>query len=192
MVALVSLPVEEGSELLKQVISEVKQRRDGPTKKPARLLMWGSIIDNIALVDMIERLGANIVMDDTCVGTRAYFAQVEPTKDPLDGLAYRYLVELKCPRTFRQTVLNKASRKDYMADLENRFGYLKDFANEWNAGGVIFQALRYCYIHGYEVPGFSDYLDNIGLPNIYLEHDYSEAALAQLRTRVQAFLEVLT
>ena len=51
--------------------------------------------------------------------------------------------------------------------------------------------MRYCDIHGYEVPGLRDYFNNIGLPNVYLEHDYSEAALAQLRTRVQAFLEML-
>ncbi|MBA7552700.1 hypothetical protein ES705_45270 [subsurface metagenome] len=78
-----------------------------------------------------------------------------------------------------------------MADLESRFGYLKNYAKEWNVNGVIIQALRYCDVHGYEVPGLKDYLDNISLPNIYLEHDYSEAALAPLRTRVQAFLEVI-
>ena len=191
MVALMSLPVTEGNELLRQVISEIKQRKDGPSLKPARLLIWGSVIDNIALIDMIESIGANVVMDDISVGSRAYFSQVELTEDPLDGLAYRYLVGLRSPRTFRETILSETNRKDYMTDLENRFGYLKDYAEEWNVNGIILQAMRYCDIHGYEVPGLRDYLDNIGLPNIYLEHDYSEAALAQLRTRVQAFLEII-
>ena len=191
MVALASLPVTEGSELLRQVIGEVKQRQDGPAKKAARLLVLGSIIDNTAIIDLIESVGANVVMDDTSLGSRAYFASVALTEDPLDGLAYRYLVELKSPRTFRETVLSEAKRKDYMTDLENRFGYLKDYAREWKVNGVILEALRYCDIHGYEVPGLKDYLDSIGLPNIYLEHDYSKAALAPLRTRVQAFLEVI-
>jgi benzoyl-CoA reductase/2-hydroxyglutaryl-CoA dehydratase subunit BcrC/BadD/HgdB len=191
MVALASLPVAEGNELLRQVTGEVKKRRDGPSKKPARLLVWGSIIDNIALIDMIEGIGANVVMDDTSLGSRAYFSPVELTDDPLDGLASRYLVALKSPRTFRETVLSETKRKDYMTDLENRFGYLKAYAQEWKATGIILQVLRYCDIHGYEVPGLKDYLDRIGLPSIYLEHDYSEAALAPLRTRVQAFLEVI-
>jgi benzoyl-CoA reductase/2-hydroxyglutaryl-CoA dehydratase subunit BcrC/BadD/HgdB len=191
MVALTGLPVEEGNELLQEVIEEVKQRKDSPAKKPARLLIWGSVLDNIALIDMIESVGANVVMDDTSVGSRAYFSQVELTEDPLDGLAYRYLVELKSPRTFRDTVLGEDKRKDYMVDLENRFGYLKDYIKEWNVNGVVLQTMRFCDIHGYEVPGLSDYLDNIGLPKIYLEHDYSAAALAQLKTRVQAFLEVI-
>ncbi|MFC2017039.1 2-hydroxyacyl-CoA dehydratase subunit D [Chloroflexota bacterium] len=190
MVALMSLPVEEGNRLLRQVISEVKERKNGSPKKSVRLLIWGSIIDDISLIEMIESLDANVVMDDTCVGSRCYFPDVELTEDSLDGLAYRYLVELKCPRTFREATFGE-TKKDYMADLRSRFGYLGDYAKQWNANGVIIQSVRYCDIHGYEVPGVKDYLDNIGLPNIYLEHDYSEAALAPLRTRVQAFLEVI-
>jgi bzd-type benzoyl-CoA reductase N subunit len=191
IIALMSLPVEEGNELLKQVINEVKERKDGPQKKRARLLIWGTIIDDIALVNMIENAGANVVMDDTCVGSRAYSSDVELTDDPLDGLAYHYLVELKCPRTFKEAVFGE-TRKNYMADLESRFGYVRDYAKEWNAKGVILQSVRYCDTHGYEVPGLKDYLDNIGLPSTYLEHDYTEAALAPLRTRTQAFLEVIS
>ena len=190
MKALMSLPVGEGSGLLRQVISEVKGRKDGPKKKAARLLVWGSIIDDIALIEMIESLDANVVMDDTCVGSRAFFSDVELTEDLLDGLAYRYLVELKCPRTFREATFGE-TKKEYMVDLESRFGYLRNYAKEWDAKGVILQSVRYCDIHGYEVPGLKDYLDHVGLPNTYLEHDYSEAALAPLRTRVQAFLEVI-
>ena len=190
MVALTSIPVDEGNRLLRQVISEVKERKNGPQRQSARLLVWGSIIDDTVLVKIMENSGANVVIDDTCVGSRAYFSDVEPTEDPLDGLAYRYLVELKCPRTFRGDV-HDSTKKDYMADLETRFGYLRDYIKEWNVHGVILQSVRYCDIHGYEVPGLRDYLDSIGLPNMYLEHDYSEAALAPLKTRVQAFLEMI-
>ena len=190
MVSLMSLPVDEGSRLLKQVITEVRQRNSGPPKKPARLLIWGSIIDNSSLIQMIEGLSANLVMDDTCVGSRFYWPDVVATEDPLDGLAHRYLVALKCPRTFRQADPDQPG-KDYHADLEYRFGYLMEYAKEWRVNGVILQSLRYCDIHGYEVPQVKDYLNSLGLPAIYLEHDYSQAALAPLRTRVQAFLEII-
>jgi len=142
-------------------------------------------------VEMIESLDASVVMDDICVGSRAYFSDVELTDDPLDGLAYRYLVELKCPRTFHE-ITPGGTRKDYMADLENRFSYLRDYAKEWKANGVLLQSVRYCDGHGYEVPGVKDYLTSVDLPNIYLEHDYSEGALAPLKTRVQGFLEVIS
>jgi len=191
LVAVMSLPVEEGSKLLKEVIDEVKERRNGPPKKSARLLVWGPVIHQTPLIEMIESLDANMVMDDTCVGSRAYFADIKLTDDPLDGLAYHYLVELKCPRTFREGVYGETS-KEYTTDLKSRFNYLGDYAKEWRVNGVILQALRYCDSHGYEVPVVKDYLANIGLPSIYLEHDYTEGALAPLRTRVQGFLEVIS
>ena len=191
LIALSSLPVTEGNELLHQVIRELKKRRDGPPEQPARLLFWGSILDNTALIEMIESIGANVVMDDTTLGSRAYFPAVELTGDPVGDLAYRYLAELKEPRTFRETVLNKSKRKDYMTDLQSRFGYLGDYIRDWQVSGVVMQTMRFCDVHGYEVPGFRDYLDSIGISCVYLEHDYSQAALAQLRTRVQAFLEML-
>jgi len=189
MKALMTIPPEEGNELLREVISEVKERKDGP-KKGTRLLIWGSIIDDVALIEMMEESGANVVMDDTCVGSRPFFPDVEMTTDPLDDLARRYLLDLKCPRTFEVAVFGE-TKKNYMADLEARFSYVRDYAKEWNVKGVILYGLRYCDIHGYEVPQIKDYFDSVGLPSIYLEHDYSEAALAPLRTRVQAFLEVL-
>jgi benzoyl-CoA reductase subunit C len=109
---------------------------------------------------------------------------------PLDGLVDHYLMDIECPRTFKDAPLT-GNRKDYLADLETRFGYLKDFARGWNVSGVILQSVRYCDTHGYEVPGLKDYFDSLGLPNTYLEHDYSEGSLTPLRTRVQAFLEVI-
>ena len=61
-----------------------------------------------------------------------------------------------------------------MADLESRFGYLRDYVKGWNVNGVILQSVKYCDVHGYEVPGLKDYLASIGLPSTYLEHDYIE------------------
>lgn len=188
MKTLTVVPVDEGNELLREVISEAKQRKDGP--KRTRLLLWGSEIDNIAIVGMIEESGADVVMDNNSVGSVPFFQDVEVTADPLDGLARHYLVALKFPRTFVEAVFGEA-RKDYMADLEARFGYLGEYAKEWNVKGVILYVLRYCDIFGYEMPQVRDYFASLGLPTLYLEHDYSEAALSPLRTRVQAFLEVL-
>lgn len=191
MMALASIPVEEGNELLKQVISEVKERKDGPQRKTGRILVWGGSIDEAPLTELIEDLNANLVMDDNCVGSRNYFPDVKITDDPLDGLAYRYLVELVPPRTFKEAVVGE-TRKDYMADLESRFGYLRDYVKEWKVNGAILLLVRYCDPHAYELVNVRDYLDSLGIPNTYIEHDYTEGGLGPLKTRVQAFLEMIS
>src|SRR5208337_1085334 len=54
LVSLFSLPVEEGNQLLEDVISEVKERKDRPVKKKTRLLVWGPVFDNTSLYELIE------------------------------------------------------------------------------------------------------------------------------------------
>ena len=187
--AVQSLPVDEGSRLLREVIEEVKARRDGPARKAGRLMIWGSILDNSGLVEMIESLDANVVMDDTCVGSRPYFDDVKITPNPLDGLANHYLNHIKCPRTFTADYF--APQKDHISDLKRRYGYLGEYAREWHSNGVIMEALKYCDTHGYEVPSVKDYFHEIGLPCIYLEHDYTPGMMSPLKTRVQGFLEII-
>ena len=187
--SLMSIPVDEGNELLKEVINEIKNRKDGPVKG-TRVFIWGSIIDNIAIVKLIEDLGANVVMDDTCVGSRFFFPDVELTADPLDGLARRYLVDLKCPRTFVESGI-ESGIKDYAEDLKIRFGYIGDYVKQWKASGAILYTLRFCDTHAYEVVPVKDYLRSLNIPSIYIEHDYNAASLAPLNTRIQAFLETI-
>ena len=188
--ALMSLPVAEGNELLAQVISEVKQRTGGPEKNTARLLVWSSSLDNTDLTQILEAR-ANVVMNESCGGIRAYRADVKLTDDPLDGLAHYYLEEITCARTFREAVLGETS-KDYKKDLESRFGYLKGLAKEWNVNGAIFILVRYCDPFAFEMPNLKDYFDSLGIPSTYIEYDYTEGALAPLRTRVEAFVETIS
>ena len=190
MVAVESIPVEEGIELLKQVIDEVKERKEGPQKKPVRILLCGASVDDLAYIELIESSGANLVMDDNCVGSRGYFKNVELAEDPLDGIVQHHLVGIRSPRTFMEAVVGEAW-KDRAADLESRYSYLGDYVKKWKADGVIFQLVRYCDPFGYELVDAKDYINSLGTPNIYLEHDYTVGALASLRTRIQAFVETI-
>ena len=101
--------------------------------------------------------------------------------------------EVPCSASSRTFLAEyEAHQKDYGEDLSRRYGYLGDYAREWKADGVIIEALRYCDTHGYEVPAVKDYLESAGLPSIYLEHDYTLGTIAQLKTRVQGFLEIIS
>ena len=185
LVAVMSAPVQEGNALLEEVILEVRQREDFPQRKPGRLMVWGSLIDNTAFTQVIESAGLHIVMEDTAIGIRPFWHDIEATEDPITGVAEHYLKEVKCPRTFVET------GSSYRDDLKNRFNYLKEFAEHWNVNGVFANIIRNCDIHGYEVPAVRDYLEALGLPVLIIEQDYSTAALEPLRTRFQAFAETI-
>jgi benzoyl-CoA reductase subunit C len=189
IVALFSLPVEEGNDLLEYLIKEVKERQERPAIKNARLFVWGPVFDNISLYRIIENAGSNVVVDDTCVGTRAFWSDVKPPFN-LHNLAQRYLVDIKCPRTYRQFEPSEIAR-DYDKDLDHRFSYIKKAIADWHVNGAVLQSVKYCDTHGYEVPGIRHYLDTLGIPSIYIEHDYSERSLESIKTRIEAFIETL-
>jgi benzoyl-CoA reductase subunit C len=188
--ALTSLPVIEGNDLLTETISEVKNRTDGPEKKSARLLIWSSTLDDTDIMQVFEAK-ANVVMNESCGGIRAYRAGVKFTADPLEGLADYYLNEITCARTFRQATLGE-TRKDYARDLQSRFGYLKGIIKGWKINGAIMLLVRYCDPFAFEMPSLKDYFNSLGIPSTYIEYDYTTGALAPLRTRVEAFLETIS
>ena len=185
IVAVMSTPVTEANELLRGVIKEVEGRDDGCQKKPARLMVCGTGNDDITFIEMVEESGANVVIDDLCFGTRPYWYDVEVSHNPLASIARSYLEKLNCPRTYRQ------SPGSHQEDLENRFGYLYEFAKDFKVDGVILYILRYCDTHAFDAPDVKEYLRGKGLPVLEIEGDYPTPSITRLKTRVQAFLEMI-
>ncbi|MGD0274591.1 MAG: 2-hydroxyacyl-CoA dehydratase family protein [Syntrophales bacterium] len=190
LMAVFSLPVREGNQLLEAVIGEIGSRVPGEKGDAVRLMLWGSVLDDIHLFEAIEEGNARVVIDDTCVGTRAFWADVGMNGDPFAALTHRYLVEINCPRTYRQAP-DAGLRKNYEEDIAARYGYLIPLLREWHAEGVILQSVLYCDTHGYEIPHIARFLDGQGIPHLYLEHDYSGTSGAQIRNRLEAFIEMV-
>lgn len=185
IVAVMSTPVTEANELLKGVIKEVKEKGNGCQKKPVRLMVCGTGNDDITFIEMVEESGANVVIDDLCFGTRPYWYEVEVSHNPLASIARSYLEKLNCPRTYRQ------SPGSHQEDLENRFGYLYEFVKDFKVNGVILYILRYCDTHAFDAPDVKEYLQGKGLPVLEIEGDYPTPSIARLKTKVQAFLEMI-
>lgn len=157
-----SVPVIGGNRWLKEVIQEVRTRpRLPPEKVKPRILVYGSEIDNIALVDLVEQCGADVVMDDLCLGTRHFWHDADLTQNPLEGIAVRYLDKILCPRTFRE------------GSPQDRFGYLQDYLTNFEARGVLLYVLRFCDTHGYDAVDVKDFLNQMGVPVLWLDSDYT-------------------
>ena len=74
--------------------------------------------------------------------------------------------------------------------MELRLGHIAKYAEEWKADGCIFYVIRYCDSHGFDIPDARDLLKSRGIPVLVLEGDYT-LMKEQLKTRIQAFLEML-
>jgi benzoyl-CoA reductase subunit C len=185
LVAAMSLPVEESTELIQNVIDEVKERGSTSVQKSARVMIIGDQIDDIALIEIIEKAGARMVMDDISIGSKIYWPDIEKNQNPIDDIAERYLKKVKIPTTYRDT------GGTYQDKLETRFGHVRQFIKDFKIDGVILFIYKYCDPYGFEVPAIKNYIESLGTPVLYLEEDYSTSTLGRLKTRIEAFLEMI-
>ena len=186
LVAAMGIPIEESIEMISGVIDEVKQRATVPTKRSPRIMVVGGQVDDVAFADLIENSGASVVADDLCPGSREHRADVEVTKEPMDGIAERYLRKINCARTYRE---KKGTYQEY---LETRFGHIGHAIEDFKVDGVVLYIYKYCDPFGFEVPAMKSYIELLGTPVLYLEDEYSMSTIGRLRTRIQAFLELIS
>jgi len=185
LVAAMSLPVDESSALIKSVTEEVKARPMPANGKVPRIMLIGDQIDDVAIIDAIEGAGAHLVMDDLSIGSKMYWTDVDATPDPIQGIAERYLRKLKIPTTF------VGDGNTYQENLEARFGHMKQFIKEFKVDGAILFIYKYCDPYGFDVPAMKSFIESGGTPVLYLEDEYSTSTLARVKTRIEAFLEMI-
>jgi bzd-type benzoyl-CoA reductase N subunit len=185
LVAVMGLPVDECNCLLESVIKEVSKRDEAPVQKTTRILVVGAQVDDSTFMEVIEESGANVVIDDLCIGSKVYWPDVDITNDPINNLAERYLKRLMCPRTYRQRT------GTYQQYLEERFGHIRHFIKDFRVNGVILYTYKYCDPYGFEVPATKSYIESLNIPVLYLEDEYSLSTISQFKTRIQAFLELI-
>lgn len=172
-----TLSSEDFSLRLRDRIETVKMRKPVETRKP-RILVWGSIMDNPALFKMIEEAGGVVVTDDTCIGSRVWDNDLPLTSDPYDGLTTHYFEDFQCPRTDR-------------GPGAGRFDYLLERAKKSNVDGVIGYCISFCDPHKFDYPDLRDYLKKEGLPLLLIDDNYSFEPAGSIKTRLQAFIEML-
>jgi benzoyl-CoA reductase/2-hydroxyglutaryl-CoA dehydratase subunit BcrC/BadD/HgdB len=169
------LPVNVFTGLLERLLEEISDSAVGCREGP-RLLITGSVMDNPRILELIEECGANVVADDLCTGTRQFWDNVASAGDPLTDLSRHYLGRTPCPR---------------MKDALKRFDHIIRMIDEFRVDGVIFYTLKFCDPFLFDVPLFKAQLTEKGIPALLLEGDYTPGTLGRVRTRVEAFIEML-
>ncbi|RNC29381.1 MAG: (R)-phenyllactyl-CoA dehydratase beta subunit [Candidatus Dichloromethanomonas elyunquensis] len=162
-------------------LEERIERKEGIAAENApRILITGTPqpIPAWKIHALIERAGGVVVGEETCTGERYYKDLTEPAEaadQMLSNIAKRPLnVNCACftPNTGR---------------LED----IVTMANDLHADGVIDFTLQFCQPYSVESYTVGKELDQQNIPHLKLESDFSEEDQGQLKTRIDAFLEML-
>jgi benzoyl-CoA reductase/2-hydroxyglutaryl-CoA dehydratase subunit BcrC/BadD/HgdB len=114
-----------------------------------------------------------------------YWNDVDVTADPLQGIAERYLRKLKLPTTF------VGSGETYREILQERYGHLRGYMRDFKVNGAILLIYKFCDPYGFEVLAMKGFIESQGVPVLYVEDEYSTSTLGRLKTRIEAFLEMI-
>jgi len=146
-----------------------------------RILVSGSpmAIPNWKLHHILETAGAAVVCEESCIGTRA-FSDLVPdvagtVEEQLRAIAERYMrIHCAC-----------------FTPNDERLDDIVRLAREYQVDGVVHYNLQFCHTYAYEAIKVEKALKKEGIPLLRIETDYGDGDMGQLRTRIDAFLEMI-
>ena len=179
---------EKAEELCDELETRVNQKVWACPPETSRVMITGTPMfwpDNWKIPNLIEESSPQglIVVDELCSGDRLLYDPVGVDEwtmsDMLDAVAERYLLASTCP-CFTSEQGN-----------EDRINWLFDRIKEFKIDGVIYYVVRGCILYAMEYARIKKILDHMEIPVYYLDTEYTREDVGQMKTRIEAFLEML-
>lgn len=169
------------NELCEELEKRVNESKGVQEPGALRIIITGTpmAIPNWKVPHIIESSGAVIVAEELCTGLR-YFENTVPEESEsvdqmVDAIAERYLgINCAC-----------------FTPNEGRMEKLVRLAKEYKADGIIHCSLAFCDPYLVEANRVENVLKEHGIPLLKIETDYGMEDSGQLKTRIEAFLEMI-
>ncbi|MFX1587116.1 MAG: 2-hydroxyacyl-CoA dehydratase subunit D [Promethearchaeota archaeon] len=174
-----SVPKEVANRELNRIIETLKRSEPIDTSNKKRILLVGSVVDDIEFTKIIEDSGALIASDFLCFGTRSFMNDVKVVnhQDALENITKRLYYRISCPRM--------------MDDHSRRLDFLKEEISRAKVNGVLLQRINNCDLHGCDNMLFAHELKELDIPVLNIDREYYQSDTTRLQTRIEAFIEMI-
>lgn len=165
-------------ELDRRVAEKVSVFKEGTP----RLLVTGTpmAIPNWKIHHLIETSGGAVVCEELCTGIKYFENTVDEDsqtlEDQLMSIVDRYM-KINCA---------------CFTPNEGRVEDIIRLYKNYKADGVIYYTLPFCTTYAIEYRKVKDALDREGIPVIMIETDYGLEDAGQIKTRLEAFFEMIS
>lgn len=147
--------------------------------KPRLMLIGPNLAKgDYKILELITAAGGNVVIEEICEGIRDYWQTIEEKTDPISSLARGYIRD-KLPCAF----MRYSSQK--------RINFALKMVQDFSVSGVIWYQLLYCESYDTESYLYNRKMGELNIPMLILESDYDEGSYQQMKTRIDAFIEML-
>lgn len=169
------------NELCDELYERVKSGIGVAEKGSPRVLISGSpmAIPNWKVHAIVEGSGAVIVGEESCVGERNFGTLLDDDfsslQEGMQKIADRYMT------------INCAC----FTPNDERLTNIIDLVKRLKVDGIIHYALQFCTPYLMEAFKVKKVAETIAIPFLRIETDYSMEDIGQLKTRIEAFLEII-
>ena len=176
------------NELCDELEKRVEQNEYSSYPETPRVMITGTPMiwpDSWKVPNLIEEANPQgvIVVDEQCSGDRIHYDPVGVDEwtmsDMVNAVSERYIMACTCP-CFTSEHGN-----------EDRINWIIDRIKEYKVDGVIYYVVRGCILYAMEYARIKRILDRLDIPVYYLDTEYTREDVGQMKTRVEAFLEML-
>ncbi|MEM4733661.1 MAG: 2-hydroxyacyl-CoA dehydratase [Candidatus Bathyarchaeia archaeon] len=180
---------EKAEALCDELEERARQKKWACSPDTPRVMVTGTPMiwpDNWKVPSIIEEANPQglLVADELCSSERLLYDPVGVDEwtmdDMLNAIAERYLMASTCP-----CFTSEDGNKD-------RINWILNKVKEWKVNGVIYYVVRGCMLYAMEYMRAKKVLDRMNVPVYYLDTEYTREDVGPLKTRVEAFLEMLT
>jgi len=175
------MPKDLHNELMRNYMREL-EKKDREPCSGVRLYLSASATDaqGARIYKLIEECGGQVVSEDISVSTSYFWNTLDNRISPLESIVNRILA-IPCSRSTCGE-----------SNPFSRHRYLERTIEGHGIKGAVFYNLRYCECRSIEYPRLKDRLQReLRIPTLFLEGDYTEGGLEQLREQIEAFVEML-
>ena len=174
--AAMTMPKDNFNILMKKFLAKIQESKDKIESTRYRLLLASDWLDDLSYVELVESLGAVVVMDDLNTGSRYFWEKVKTNSDPLSSLAERYLNRPPCPR---------------MAFWSEQINQIDRWVSQYQIDGVLNFPEIYCWPRRFYASNLRDIFSKKNIPFTTITREYHYSNVGQLQTRIGAFLETI-
>ena len=156
----------------------LKDRPSGSPDHPVRVLMTGVplVHGQERVLEIIESSGGLVVAMDNCTGLKPIWEDVdESAEDPIMALAEKYF-RIPC---------SVMTRNDRRMDL------IRDMARAYRPQCIVDLIWQACLTYDVESYRVRELAQDLGLPYLRIETDYSPSDSARIALRVEALFETV-
>jgi len=173
-------PVEESNKQLGELVPKL-EKAESPSGEKVKVFLSGHLCQGVKvdILDIVDDMNGVVAGDDLYTGFRYYCADVKSDGSYFEAFARHYLT---LP-VFAPT--GSCPQHDWP-------GHIIKATKESKAKGVIILMPKNCEPMMINYPNTKERLETAGIPSIMIETEHETVSLAGIKTRLQAFIEMLS